>query len=259
MENVNILENYNNNFDFSSTKSIISTYSEIIMEYIKLCVNNLIIRENDYYIFTFKRGYSTLSHCFKVLFMYSKNLNIVEQNCNKANCYYIEFIGQIGEDSNSYLQLNSKDASLFVYKKILFDIDQDFRKNFVLNEEEKNFLKIIHDIIKLYDDIIMNIMDIEVYENKKELLNLILTNSKTFLNRILKLSRNNVKLVNIFVNNIYKQCDTVETFINISLSFIKKINKGKITEEKINEKILLKNQEVINMGNYNKIINYIYN
>ena len=46
----------------------------------------------------------------------------------QAIFYYVEFIGQIGEDSQGFLQLNSKDAILFVYKKTIFDINND-KKN----------------------------------------------------------------------------------------------------------------------------------
>ena len=37
-------------------------------------------------------------------------------------------MGQIGEDSHTYLQLNSKDAALFVYKKTIFELDNEYRK-----------------------------------------------------------------------------------------------------------------------------------
>ena len=49
-------------------------------------------------------------------------------NCQKGYIYFIEFIGQISEDNHSFLQLNSKDASLFVYKKINFRNKQRYYK-----------------------------------------------------------------------------------------------------------------------------------
>ena len=113
MNNINILENYKETFDYTKKDEVIKCYIGIVKEYLKLCGNNLVIQDNGYYLFILKRGLQTITHCFKMLFMYSKNLDIVEQNCNKGICYYVEFMGQIGEDSNSYLQLNSKDATLF--------------------------------------------------------------------------------------------------------------------------------------------------
>ena len=39
--------------------------------------------------------------------------------------------------STLYLQLNSKDAALFVYKKTLFELNNDYRKEFKLNSYSK--------------------------------------------------------------------------------------------------------------------------
>ena len=63
--------------------------------------------------------------------MYTKNLDLTVYHCKKAYLFYVEFIGQIGDDNNSYLQLNSKDATLFVYKKTIFEINNEYRKQFV--------------------------------------------------------------------------------------------------------------------------------
>ena len=71
-----------------------------------------------------------------------KNINLVSFHLRKSYLYYAEFIGQIGEDSNSYLQLNSKDACLFVYKKTIYDINEEFKKRFEDDDrKETDFLK----------------------------------------------------------------------------------------------------------------------
>ena len=66
--------------------------------------------------------------------MYTKNIELTMFHSKKALYYYIEFIGQISDVSvhHSYLQLNSKDATLFVYKKTIYDIN-NFR-----SDEKKN-------------------------------------------------------------------------------------------------------------------------
>ena len=52
-------------------------------------------------------------------------------------------MGQISEDNNSYLQLTSKDAMLFVYKKTIFDINTDFKKKeFFSSGSKKDIRKI---------------------------------------------------------------------------------------------------------------------
>ena len=74
-----------------------------------------------------------------MLYMYTKNLEITMHHCKKAYCYYVEFIGQIGDDNHSFLQLNSKDATLFVYKKTIFEINNNIaNKPTLLLESNEN-------------------------------------------------------------------------------------------------------------------------
>ena len=76
-----------------------------------------------------------------MIFLYTKNIDLTLIHCKKALYYYIEFIGQIGDESHSYLQLNSKDAMLFIYKKTIFEINSEHRAHFELDENEKHFME----------------------------------------------------------------------------------------------------------------------
>ena len=82
------------------------------------------------YFFVIQRGIETITHIFNTLLLYTKNIELTIFHCKRAYIYYVEFIGQIGDDKNSYLQLNSKDATLFVYKKTIFEINNEYRKWF---------------------------------------------------------------------------------------------------------------------------------
>ena len=54
---------------------------------------------------------------YTFLLLYTRNLELSIYHTQKSILYYIEFIGQIGDDNHSFLKLNSKDATLFVFKK----------------------------------------------------------------------------------------------------------------------------------------------
>ena len=69
-----------------------------------------------------------LKNVMNVLFLYTRNTELIYKHLNKSFLYYIEFIEQIGEEGNSFLQLSSKDAMLFVYKKTIFDINIEYKK-----------------------------------------------------------------------------------------------------------------------------------
>ena len=66
------------------------------------------VGSNSYKNFVIKRGINTISSVYKLLLIYTKNLNYTSFNCEKASSYYIEFIGQISDDNHSFLELNSK-------------------------------------------------------------------------------------------------------------------------------------------------------
>ena len=121
------LENYNTSLNISN-KLIIYTYISIISEYLLHISENIVVQDKKYFCFIVKRGLETLRHVFNILLLYTKNLDLTIYHTKKSYLFYVEFIGQIGQDNHSYLKLNSKDAILFVYKKTIFDIHQDIKK-----------------------------------------------------------------------------------------------------------------------------------
>ena len=123
--NNNILDskNYKKKLDKTNIE-IICKYCELINEYLFHAGEHIIIQNQQYYIFVILRGLNTLTHIFNTLILYTKNINLTTYHCKKAYLYYVEFMGQISEDSHTYLQLNSKDATLFVYKKKLYVLEK---------------------------------------------------------------------------------------------------------------------------------------
>ena len=135
--------NYLKSHDLNDYNKIINVYESIINEFLTYSISAFFIQKKNLLLFIIKRGIETINNCFIQLFMYTKNIDLVLFHCKKAFYYYIEFIGQINEDTHSYLQLTSKDAILFVYKKTIFDIDISYRRNYNASIEEQDFIKII--------------------------------------------------------------------------------------------------------------------
>ena len=107
-----------------------SKFLNIAGDYLVQCSDNIHMRNIAYYKYVVSQGMATLGHVFLTLYLYTNNLELTVFHCQKDVYYYIEFIGQIGGDHHSFLQLNSKDAMLFVYKKTIFEIDNIYRKEF---------------------------------------------------------------------------------------------------------------------------------
>ena len=122
------MKNYNDHYDYKASFRYAQYYTKLICHYLEYLCDHTSINNKDYFLFILKRGVLSLSHIFNIFLLYTKNIELTITHCNKALYYYIEFIGQIVDDNHSYLQLNSKDATLFVYKKTIFEINNEYRK-----------------------------------------------------------------------------------------------------------------------------------
>lgn len=241
-------DNYNQNFEFSDTKTYVGRYVELINEYMLYVVENMIIQDDAYLLFLIQRGVETIMHCFKFLLMYTKNLELTIYQCKKALYYYIEFIGQISDVSlhHSYLQLNSKDATLFVYKKTIYDINNVYRKKFIQSKNDKQFLNSISNIIVLFNATLFHLLQKErlKYSKKESIIHFAIDRATSITNKLF--NKNNYFLTDIktelclFVFRIFQtyDIDTIK-YSNICEIFIKKLRKYK--ENEIPDvKILLK-------------------
>ena len=123
-------------------KDVLETYSKIIKDFCILFYEKNKIKNIKYFEFILERGIKTLNHVFIFLLMYVKNLPIVLNECKKSYFYYIEFIEQIMDEEYNFLHLSSEEATLFVYKKSIYEISNNYRKkNSKIGIEEEDFLK----------------------------------------------------------------------------------------------------------------------
>jgi len=261
-------KNFLTSFDIKSLPSIIDKYNLLISEFFLCAIENIVIQNDKYYIFVLQRGLETLKHCFKMIFMYTKNIDLTIYHCKKAFCYYIEFIGQIGDDNHSYLQLNSKDATLFVYKKTVFEIDNNFRKKFVLPNDELIYLELMTSIIDVYHELVMNIISKEddLINKKETIIHFTLQKTCKILDRIynksLPLDKNlrNLKIVLFFIYAIKDTFEDNIIYCNVCECFIKKMRKKNITIDRLREK-LFRNDLSLYVKSYTplRFVNWLFN
>ena len=161
-----LMVSFNNN----SKKMLYHLFIETLFEYINSFKINIKEKNKKYSLRVIKKGISMLKNVMNILFLYTRNVDMIHKHLNKSFLYYIEFIEQIGEEGNTFLQLSSKDAVLFVYKKTLFDINTDYKKKMKLSVEESVEINSILDNLNLFvfiTDYVMfngieNIEDIDV-------------------------------------------------------------------------------------------------
>jgi len=131
------IENYKHDFNYS-TDDILKKHSILLNEYLNFIYEKINLKNKSCNNFIIIRGVETVSHVFSIILHYSKNIDLAFYHGQKAFYFYVEFIGQVTDEHHSFLQLNSRDASLFVYKKTIFDINNDYRKNTVLHYNDFN-------------------------------------------------------------------------------------------------------------------------
>jgi hypothetical protein len=223
------------------------------------------MKNKAYYCFILERGLETIMHVFSIIFYYTKNLELTFYHSQKAYYYYVEFIEQISDDNISFLQLTSRDAILFVYKKTIFDINNEYKKNIQeLKIEEKNILSIVDSYTYIYKSMILFIInnnDLK-YDNKIDYINNCCVSVK-FISEIL----NKNKIKQIYIKCIYVFCSLLADkkistldFFRLLDAFIKKvISKKKFDENHIKNKIY--EPELINFiddNEHDKIVDWIF-
>lgn len=268
----NIFETTNYNKTLTNLhSSVLIKFCDIINEYLFHITENIIIQNREYYIFILLRGLSTIKHIFNTLLLYTKNLELTVYHTKKAYLFYVEFIGQIGDDNNSYLQLNSKDATLFVYKKTIFEINNEYRKQFVLNNDEKDTFK----LFDIFSKLVVEIFETVVYndnfkgDTRMSYMMYIQKMTNKAVNKIIMMDKNITEKIDIcekylYYKNLLKNKSIAIDeclFFNLSNLFLKKIQNGKYTSfEDINNKLYHKNcnEKLVNETPL-KFTNWLFN
>jgi len=243
------LNNYKSSLD-ALTPDIIKKYNTIIIDYLQFINENSNYKNPRLKFFIILNGLTTISHVFSMLLYYTKNLDLVCYHTKNAYFFYSEFIGQITEDKNSFLQLTPRDASLFVYKKSLFSIQTENIKPILkkpLNDVSNKKLDIVKTNIYILNrvitffiekntenitDLVMHIKDIFKFVdpiNNGKNYNITQKSFKTLLKLIEILKSKNV--------SSHEFCNIVEEFIK---NYNRKINdyyKSSVQNE-LNEQIM---------------------
>ena len=208
--NINNVENYQSKLQVN-TDIIFKSYINIIDEFLLLANESIYINKQQYYKYIIIHGIKTITHIFNLLFLYTKNIELTLYHMTRSFVYYVEFIGQIGDDNHAFLQLSSKDASLFIYKKTIYEIDVNHRKNHKMGGNDSILFNNITKLINLYNNILFNGIHKTTFDNGRTVISLHKYTTKKFLKN---------KLANFLLH--------IEYYLKI-VSFMK----NKISHEKI--------------------------
>ena len=271
---LNNIENYKTELD-SNEHILFIKYIGLIHELIECSVDNIFIQKSEYLKYILMKGIKNVFYIFNFLLLYTKNLELTIYHTQKAILYFIEFIGQIGDDNHSFLKLNTKDASLFIYKKTIFEVNNDFRKSYEESEETKTKMEMLYLYIETYNNIMLKIIENFDFQSKslEDLQTITFTKLYKIVESLIQLpiifksNKENIKEkineYNTFVNNInicYSMPFICNNYLNLINYTIKKGYKNNIDNSIIKKKLELINIEQ-QLDDYSicKIYNYITN
>ena len=218
------LNNFNKTFDVDINNDIMNKYIKLVIEYLKFIFENIKIQNLSHSKFIIIRGLETITNVFSVILYYTKNIDITYFRSQKSFYYYVEFIGQITEEQHTFLHLSSRDATIYVYKKTFYEINNDFRKNISKpsNEIIKKF-DLINEYIKIYKIILFKIINYDL-KVSLERINIF----DFFCNKLNNLKIDNIENIHnleLIINIFDKKINNIDTFFEIILLYLNKINK----------------------------------
>jgi hypothetical protein len=235
------VENFKKEID-ASTIEILYKLSLLLTEYLKFILENTNIKNTTYIKFVILRGMNTVIHVFRHLLWYTKNLDLTYFHCQKSFFFYVEFVGQILEDDKTFLQLTTRDATLYVYKKTIYEINNEIRKkNTMMNaSNNKIFKKIdcVYNISSMMISKIMENIEIEIDKTKIEE-NIKLIERLLQENYFLNLNTEDMIILENIVDKMNTIFKNVEEFFDLNLILFKKIIKSTNYIHKIYEQIKL--------------------
>lgn len=281
---LNNVENYQKQLD-ESVSIIFIKYIALVHEILECSDENIFLQNINYLKYILTTAVKNTFHIYSLLLLYTKNLELTIYHTQKSILYYIEFISQIGEDNHSFLKLTSKDATLFTFKKTIFEINNDYKKTFEENDETKIKFKILHEYCSYYNSILFNYIEHYDLKNKKienlkkdvfsKLYNII----EIFIQIPIVIKKNDIKLKNdtseknkkilsklidfnkliICINEHFNVDFVRDNYLYFIEILTKKALKCNIDIEKIKYKLnQSKLEQDIKGFTVNKIINYLF-
>lgn len=179
-----------------------------------------------------KKGIDIILNVFSMIFLYTKNLELTIEYTNNSIYYFIEYVSQIKTKNNEFVFVNLtiKDAILYVYRKSIYEINENHRRKYEPREHESTFFEIINLFIKTYSVILKKFI-----------------NNKSYLTTDIQDIRSYLYKINSYIMTFFK---TVETYTNIEDKELKYIND--------HDKNILYNVTYKGINYmYNKMIEYI--
>jgi hypothetical protein len=252
------IENYKKELN-SDISEITKKYLNLLVEYYKFIIENIKKKNKEFTRFIITRGLETVTNVFLNLLLYTKNADLTYFHCQKSFYFYVEFVGQISEDEKMFLQLTSRDASTYVYKKTIFEINNEFKKmndNMTDNTREK--FEIINFYTSLCKDYLLKVIEKNDFTKNEELINLIEESLDKLSSTQIKIDK--LKLFGFISDKLITSIENADSFFEVNQQLVKKFVKNNNILNNCEKKILSEDfADKIKSEPNNKFISWLLN
>jgi hypothetical protein len=177
MNDLSNIENYKKVL-FDNSNVIFLNYIGLLYKIFYNFEENVKNKNKEYFKYLLHKCIANTKHIFLTLLLYTKNLELTNYHTEKSIFYFIEFISQIDNDNNLHLNLNSKDATLFIYKKTIYEINESYRKKYKADFLISRKMYAITQLIELYNDYLFTMLfDKDVVNSINNVCNIIVNNN----------------------------------------------------------------------------------
>lgn len=207
-------QHYNKELEVDLTDAT-AKIAQLFVVYVTFMTETLRLKKSKLSRFIVSRGLDTVVNVLHPILLYTKNMDVAYYHCQKAFYFYAEFVGQITEEDKMYLQLSSRDAVTYVYKKTIFDITPQLKQQHGhVTERTRHSLDLIDAHVQLYKTLLLKLIhsDTGSIATVKDLY--------AKLNGVTQLST--LSSLNNLLDTLYHVVDDGERFFDVCGALIKK-------------------------------------
>ena len=208
-------------------------YSHLMVEYFKFVVENVKITNMAFLKFIIARGLDTMTNVFNHVLYYTKNMGISYSHCQKSFYFYVEFISQISEADKLFLQLSTRDASVYAYKKTICDMNSELKKNIdACSPDTKAKLDSVSQNINIYKTLFHKALQSDDLKKHVDLFEYAVRDFNA-----VSFNSDKLDMITLFVETFYYKLDDIVDFFDKFKLFVKTISTVKYNPIVLNEKI----------------------
>jgi hypothetical protein len=252
------IENYKKELN-SDINEITKKYLNLLVEYYKFIIENIKKKNKEFTRFIIVRGLETITNVFLNLLLYTKNADLTYFHCQKSFYFYVEFVGQISEDEKMFLQLTSRDASTYVYKKTIFEINNEFKKmNDNITDITREKFEIINFYTSLCKDYLLKVIEKNDFTKNEKLIHLIEESLDKLSSTQIKIDK--LKLFGFISDKLITSIENADAFFEVIQHLVKKFVKNNNILNNCEKKIYSEEfTDKINSESNDKFLSWLLN